>query len=107
MYLQPFFTCQASHGHQVQANRSNDRLAGVVEPPYRMHHFASEASKRYFNFDSSSCHQLSPAPRGLQRLPGTAVAVICSVRIYGARESFGIIGGMVAVNPVALQHARR
>ena len=27
-------------------------------------------------------------------------------RGYGAREPFGMIGGMVAVNPVALEHAR-
>ena len=59
-----------------------------------------EASKRYFDFKSSSCHALSHALRGLQPPPGTAAAVSCLIRGYGAREPFGMIGGMVAVNAV-------
>ena len=34
---------------------------------------------------------------GLQPPPGTVAAVIGRVRVYGARESCGVIDGMVAV----------
>ena len=36
-----------------------------------------EASKHYFNYFASRCHNLSRAPRGLQPPLGTAAAVIC------------------------------
>ena len=37
---------------------------------------------------------------------GTGAAVISLVRSYGAREPFGMIGGIVAVNAVAREHGR-
>ena len=64
------------------------------------------AIKRYFKFESSRCHHLSHAPRGLQPPPGTAEVSVCLDRGYGARETFWMVGGIVAVNPVAREHAR-
>ena len=77
----------------------NDLLAAGVEYPNHLDHSRGQQALLQLQIVASSCVMLSHM---LQPPPGTAAAVSCLIRGYGAREPFGMIGGMVAVNPVTI-----
>ena len=64
MYLQSFSNCLASHGHQVQADRSDDRLAGVVESPNHMDH--SGGQRALLQLQIVELSSSSTAPRAVE-----------------------------------------
>ena len=65
-----------------------------------------EASQHYFNYFPSSCHHLSSASRGAPAASGRAAAIICLITALVSASRSGMVDWIVAVNPVARDHAR-
>ena len=110
--LATFSNCQAIHGyhHQVQVERSDDRPADVVESPSHMDHFGGQ---RALLTPTSTLNRraviishmrLLSSSRRLELQRPSVVEFADMVPV--SRSGFTIIGGMVAVNPVALEYAR-
>ena len=88
-----FSNCQTSHGHQVQASRSDDLLAAGVEYSNHMDHSGGQQALLQLQIVELSCSLTCVSSWAPAAAWNCSSRLSCLIRGYGASEPLGLVHG--------------